>query len=122
MSERQDHLATPVVWRRTGAPVFVHAAHVDGAWWVLRRNGFPDHPLYTLFVDGAVVGDADDLRAVAPSWDLDVDRRSALTDAERDEILASLRGLGPYGAEVGQPCDGDWCPCTRLTDEYLRGG
>lgn len=121
MARRRDHLATPVVWRRTGAPVFVHAARVDGAWWVLRRNGFPDHPLYTLFVAGAVAGDTNDLRTRAPSWDLDVDRRPPLSAAERDEILASLRGLGPYGAEVGLPCDGDWCPCERLTDEYIRG-
>lgn len=121
MSERLDHLGLPVVWLRTGAPVFVHAAQVGGTWWVLRRNGFPDHPLYTLFVDGAVAGDLEDIRTRAPSWDMDVDSRPALTDAERTEILASLRGLGPYGAEAGQPCDGDWCPCERLTDEYIQG-
>jgi len=110
-----DHLARPVVWQRTGAQAFVYAARVDGTWWVLRRNGFPDHPLFTLFVDGAVVGDVQDLRTRAPSWDLDVADRPALTGPHRDEILTSLRGLGPYGSEAGQPCDGDWCGCDRLS-------
>lgn len=121
MSKRSDHVARPVLWQCTGAPVFVHAARVDDAWWVLRRNGFPDHPLYTLFVGGVVAGDVTDIRAVAPSWDMDVDHRPALTGAERDEILAALSGFGPYGAEAGRPCDGDWCPCAERTDEYLLG-
>jgi hypothetical protein len=111
MAERVDHLARPVVWRRTGAPVFVYAARVDDAWWVLRRNGFPDHPLYTLFVAGSVVGDVTDLKARAPAWD--VEDRSALSDEQRDEVLTAMRGLGPYGSEVGRPCDGDWCPCAE---------
>jgi hypothetical protein len=28
-----------------------------------------------------------------------------------------MRGLGPYGAEVGQPCDGDFCDCSARTDD-----
>ena len=103
------HLTRAVVWQRTDVPVFVHAARVDGAWWVLRLNGFPDHPPFTLFVDGVVVGDVADLRSSAPSWDLNVAGRPAATGEERDELLAPLRGLGPYGSEVGEPCDGDWC-------------
>ena len=114
-----DHLARPVEWRRTGVPVFVHAARVDGAWWVLRLNGFPDHPLFTLFVGGAVVGDVGDLRVTAPAWDVDNADRPWLTGDERDEILTLMRGLGPYGSEVDQACDGDWC-CSRRTDEYIR--
>lgn len=121
MSERVDYLARPVGWRSTDAPVFVYAARVEEAWWVLRRNGFPDHPLFTLFVAGVVVGDVQDLRTRAPAWDLAVADRPALTGEERGEVLMSLRGLGPYGSEVGQPCDGDWCPCARLTDDYIRG-
>lgn len=109
-----------VVWRSTGAPVFGHAARVDDTWWVLRRNGFPDHPLFTLFVDGTAVGDVEDLRTRAPGWDLDIITRPALAGVQRDEVLATMRGLGPYGSEQGHPCDGDWCPCTRLTDDYIR--
>lgn len=118
MADRVDYLARPIEWRRTDAPAFVFAARMDDAWWVLRLNGFPDHPLYTLFVAGVVVGDVEDLRIVAPAWDLSGER--TLSAGERDEVLTLMRGLGPYGAEVGQPCDGDWCPCTRLTDEYIR--
>lgn len=121
MSQRQDHVTTPVAWRCTGARVFVHAAQVDGAWWALRHNGFPDHPRYTLFVDGVVAGDLNDLDTTAPSWDMDVRSRPGLTGAERDEVLGSLRGLGPYGAEAGRTCDGDWCGCDEFTDEYVRG-
>ncbi|WP_459719826.1 hypothetical protein [Actinophytocola sp. KF-1] len=112
-----EHLTRAVVWRRTGAPVFVHAARVDGAWWVLRRNSFPDHPLFTLFVAGRVAGDVNDVRARAPAWDLEVGGRPAVTEEERAELLAPLRGLGPYGSEVGRPCDGDWCSCTESTVE-----
>lgn len=106
-----EHLARAVVWQRTDERVFVHAARVDGAWWVLRLNGFPDHPLYTLFVAGAVVGDVEDLGSRAPEWDLDVTDRPAVPLEEREELLAPLRGLAPYGSEVGEPCDGDWCSC-----------
>lgn len=109
-----EHLARAVVWQRTEAPVFVLAALVDGAWWVLRLNGFPDHPPYTLFVTGAVVGDVTDLRTTAPAWDLDVAARPAVTEDERAELLAPLHGLGPYGSEKGRPCDGDWCCAGRV--------
>ena len=121
MSERADRLARPVVWRRANARVFVYAARVDQKWWVLRLNGFPDHPLFTLFIDGACVGDVRDTRNAAPAWDLEATNRPALTGEERGEVLALMRGLGPYGSEVGRPCDGDWC-CYPLTDDYIREG
>jgi hypothetical protein len=120
MTERADHVGVPVPWRCTGARVFVHAAQIDGAWWTLRHNGFPDHPMYTLFVGGVVAGDVQDVRTTAPAWDMNAVHRAPLTTAERDEVLAPLRGLGPYGAEAGLPCDGDWCGCPRNTDEYIR--
>lgn len=94
--------------------MFVYAARVDGAWWVLRRNSFPDHPLYTLFVDGVVAGDVEDLATRAPAWNRDA---AAVLDGEQlAEALAPLRGLGPYGSEVGRPCDGDWCSCAERAD------
>ena len=38
------------------------AALVDGVHWVvLRLNGFPDHTLYTMFVDGGCIFDLEDL-------------------------------------------------------------
>jgi hypothetical protein len=108
-----DYLTRPVEWRQADEAVFAYAARVDGAWWVLRRNSFPDHPLYTLFVAGVVAGDVQDLRTRAPAWDLDVTSRPALTDEQRAEALESLRGLAQYGSEVGRPCDGDWCCAER---------
>lgn len=120
MSEQADYLTRHIVWRGTGTRVFVYAARVAHAWWVLRLNEFPDHPLYTLFVDGARVGDVQDIASNAPGWDLDTARRPRLTSAELGEVLALMRGLGPYGAEIGQPCDGDWCGCERFTDDYIR--
>jgi hypothetical protein len=122
MAERMDVLARPVVWQRTNARVFVHAAWADSAWWVLRLNEFPEHPLFTLFIDGVVVGDLEDVHTTAPAWDLDADGRPGLTDAQRHAVLTLMRGLGPYGSEVGHPCDGDWCSCDRLTDAYIREG
>jgi hypothetical protein len=118
VSERLDFLARPVLWRRTDSRVFVRAARLDRAWWVLRINGFPDHPPYTLFSGGVVVGDVWDVGITAPAWELDATGRPPLTDAERREVLALMRGLGPYGSEFGLPCTGDWCPCLRFTDDY----
>jgi hypothetical protein len=122
VSELTRFLTRPVVWQHTDTRVFVHAARVDDAWWVLRLNGFPDHPLFTLFVDGVVVGDVEDIRTRAPAWDLGAAGRPALAGEQRGEILTLMRGLGPYGSEVGQPCDGDWCSCTQRTDDYIREG
>jgi hypothetical protein len=46
------------------------------------------------------------------------DHRGQPYQEERQEVLTLMRGLGPYGAEAGQPCDGDWCACDILTDEW----
>jgi hypothetical protein len=99
-------------WRRVRSRVFRYAALVDGVHRVvLRLNGFPDHPLYTMFMDGVCMFDMDlsldDHRTYEP-----------LTPEERQEVLTLMRGLGPYGAEVGQPCDGDWCAFDVLTDDF----
>ncbi|WP_327134752.1 hypothetical protein OG311_33395 [Streptomyces sp. NBC_01343] len=109
-------LPAHATWHDTGTSVFCHAVRADGRWWVLRLNHFPEHPLYTLFIDAQVVGDVDD---VPDGWRL---RPGAalpvLTAPERAEVLALMGGLGPYGAEAGAPCAGDWCTCDLLTDEY----
>ncbi len=63
-----------------------------------------------------MVGDLDDPPA---RWDLQpYARLPVLGREERTLVLEMLRGLGPYGSEAGQPCDGDWCTCSVLTDEY----
>lgn len=110
MPASTDPLARPVAWRRTGLCGFNLAASVDGQWWVLRFNGFPDHPVCTLFVDGEVVGDVHE----SQDWGED----GTLTSAERDQVRALMRDLSRYGSEVGQPCDGDWC-CAHRTVEFI---
>ncbi|MFB7946254.1 hypothetical protein ACFC6L_15190 [Kitasatospora phosalacinea] len=109
-------LPPQVAWHDTGTGVFRYAARVDGHWWVLRLNDFPEHPLYTLFVDARVIGDLDD---TPPGWHL-LPRTAlpALTEPERAEVFRLMTGLGPYAAETGTPCTGDWCTCSILTDEY----
>ncbi|MEV6583118.1 hypothetical protein AB0M92_33725 [Streptomyces sp. NPDC051582] len=109
-------LPANATWHQTGSRVFCRAARADGRWWVLRLNHFPEHPLYTLFIDAHVIGDIDD---VPDAWHLpDHAAAPALTPSERAEVLGLMAGLGPYGAEAGLPCDGDWCTCDILTDEY----
>ncbi|MEU5811015.1 hypothetical protein [Streptomyces sp. NPDC047718] len=106
------------IWHATGSNVFPHAARVEGRWWVLRLNDFPEHPLHTLFVDGRCVADVNDDLA---DWQQLADPSlPVLTAPERAEVLGLMAGLGPYGAEHGSPCDGDWCTCDLLTDDYVR--
>jgi hypothetical protein len=91
-------------WRFTGDTRFPAAARVDGHWWVLRVNGFPDHPLWTLFVDGRVRGD---VRATPAHWDLP--RRTDPPDRDAARAVAPVRHLRAYGSEVGRPCDDPVC-------------
>lgn len=94
-------------WRRTGDPYFPVAALVDGRWWVLRVNSFPDHPLWTLFVDGERRFDVDD---APPAWGRPADPSLPRLDGELvGEVLAPVEGLIAYGSEVGQPCDNPFC-------------
>ncbi|MFE5771176.1 hypothetical protein ACFQ7O_22755 [Streptomyces sp. NPDC056485] len=109
-------LPAKATWHDTGTSVFCWAARADGRWWVLRLNHFPEHPLYTLFIDARALGDIDD---VPDTWRLsDRAAHPVLTASERAGVLGLMAGLGPYGAEAGTPCDGDWCTCDMLTDEY----
>ena len=48
-------------WTRTGYKFFPYVARQSGQWWVLRLNfGFPEHDMYTLFVDAKPVVDITD--------------------------------------------------------------
>ncbi|ONH32602.1 hypothetical protein [Pseudofrankia asymbiotica] len=94
-------------WRRTGNAYFPVAAAVDGQWWVLRINSFPDHPLWTLFVNGVRRLDIDD---APPSWGEPAARSApALEPGLHAEVLNPVRGLVAYGSEVGEPCDNPFC-------------
>ncbi|MFI5718105.1 hypothetical protein [Nocardia sp. NPDC051750] len=94
-------------WRSTGNWRFPLVAEVAGEWWVLRINGFPDHDLWTLFIDGVVRGD---LTAVPAGWGkLDMWAAPTLEPALVAAVLAPVAGFAVYGSEVGQPCDGPFC-------------
>jgi hypothetical protein len=85
---------------------------VDGAWWVLRINSFPDHPLWTLFVDGRPYCDLDDLPA---GWSEVAGPPAPMLRApELREALTPVAGYLAYGSEVGRPCDNMFC-CGDLT-------
>ena len=104
------------VWLDTGTAVFRYAARIGTSWWVLRLNDFPEHPMFTLFIDAQCIGDLDDLPT---AWRIGSGEALARLDTpERAQILDLMTGLGPYGAEVGRPCTGDWCSCDALTDAY----
>lgn len=103
---RPELLARPN-WRRTGNAYFPVAALVDGRWWVLRINGFPDHPLWTLFVDGERRFDIDDAPA---AWGEPADRSApSLDDDTAERIVAPVQDFVAYGSEVGEPCDNPFC-------------
>jgi uncharacterized protein YjaG (DUF416 family) len=53
-------LARDVTWDDTGDVDFPWSAQVDGARWRVRINDFPDEPMYSLEIEGVVVGDFND--------------------------------------------------------------
>jgi hypothetical protein len=100
-------LASVLDWRRTQDAYFPAAALADGQWWVLRLNSFPDHPLWTLFVDGVSRGHSED---TPPGWGNPSDRSlPRLPAGQVETVLAPLRGLVAFGSEDGNPCDGLFC-------------
>ncbi|MEU6269930.1 hypothetical protein [Saccharopolyspora shandongensis] len=102
----QELLARPQ-WRRTGDTRFPVAATVDGRSWVLRLNSFPDHPLWTLFVDGAARFDTD---GTPSTWGQPLDNTAPPLDtATAAEVLAPIRNFAAYGSEAGDPCDNMFC-------------
>lgn len=85
-------------WHRTGYRFFPFAAEQSGRWWVLRINhGFPEHDLYTLFVDGEAVGDL-------TSTPDDASRLPVLDAATARSVVAPVSGFVDYGSEAGDPC------------------
>jgi len=104
------------VWQDTGTGVFRYAARVGTCWWVLRLNDFPEHPMFTLFIDARCIGDLDDLPR---AWRIGHGNVLAnMTSPQRTETLHLMAGLAPYGSETGQRCTSDWCTCDILTDEF----
>ncbi|MEV0645830.1 hypothetical protein AB0I28_11270 [Phytomonospora sp. NPDC050363] len=95
------------VWRETGQGRFPAALRAGGAWCVLRLNGFPDHPMWTLFVGGVPLCDLDSTPASLRS---PASRAAPPLDADEAwEAVAPISGFAAYGSERGDPCDGPWC-------------
>lgn len=90
-------------WRPTGNVYFPSAARVGDVWWVLRINGFPEHPLFTLFADGHRKYDLD----VLPHRWAQTDR--PLSHSETNSALREIQSFINYGSEVGQACDNPFC-------------
>lgn len=115
-------------WMRTGYKFFPYAAHQSGQWWVLRLNhDFPEHDLYTIFIDGRATadinGNANDERPIVASVgalqpfaddrgepELSPDVAAAIVGAVADYVV--------YGSEVGDPCD--WCDHLSAADPMER--
>lgn len=86
--------------RPTGDAHFPCAERADGRWWVVRINAFPDHPLYTVLVDGRWSADHEDR-----AWEIGLPLRPEDVVA----ALATVRGLTAFGSESGAPCECPYC-------------
>lgn len=101
-------------WRRTGNKQFPYAADQSDHWWILRANhGFPEHDMYTLFVDGQAVADitADPdhplplLASVGALHMTTPDPAIPMLDgATAEKVMVTVAGYANYGSERGDPC------------------
>lgn len=100
-------------WQRTGFRYFPYAAPRDGVWWVLRVNhGFPEHDLFTLFVDGTAVAEATPSGGSCP-FDASLTRLEPLREGREslmDPIIARaaiapVAAFADFGSEDGDTCD-----------------
>jgi hypothetical protein len=114
-------------WMRTGYKFFPYAAQHSGQWWVLRLNhGFPEHDMYTVFIDGRPAADItanpDDpsplIAGVASLKPLD--RAAAEPELDAETAAAVVKVVAPYvnyGSEHDDPCifcSEDYDPMARI--------
>lgn len=108
-----DTTARPA-WQRTGHKHFPYAAHQSGHWWVLRLNyGFPEHDLYTHFVDDQAAADITAtpdhplplLASIGALHPTDPDSAVPLLDtATATAAVSTVAKYADYGSEHGEPC------------------
>jgi hypothetical protein len=108
-----DETAQPH-WLRTGYKFFPYAAKQSGQWWVLRLNyGFPDHDMYTVFVDGRaavdITGGPDHssvlARGIASLRSYDPAAAEPTLDADTAAtVVGSVSRYVDYGSEHDDPC------------------
>ncbi len=105
---------TRPTWRRTGHKHFPYAAQQSGHWWILRANyGFPEHDMYTLFVDDQAVADVTagpdhPLPLLASIGILNMTHPDPaipmLDDDTVTEVVSTVASYADYGSEHGDPC------------------
>ena len=113
-------------WLRTGYKFFPYAAQQSGHWWVLRLNvGFPEHDLYTVFVDGSATADitagADNPSPLVASVGALKPADPSAVEVQLDPETAAtvVQAVAPYvnyGSEHDDPCifcSEDYDPMTR---------
>ena len=101
-------------WLRTGYKFFPYAAQESGQWWVLRLNyGFPEHDMYTLFVDGRpavdITGSADHssalVRGIATLRWADPGATEPTLEADTAAtVVQTVARYVAYGSEHDDPC------------------
>lgn len=101
-------------WLHTGYKFFPYAAIHDDRWWILRLNyGFPEHDLYTLFINGKYVADITGDRAskiplVASIGSLQAEvpemSEAALDSVTASTVVGTVAQYVNYGSERGEPC------------------
>jgi hypothetical protein len=114
-------------WLRTGYKFFPYAAHHSGQWWVLRLNhGYPEHDLYTLFIDGSPAADItanpdDPSPLIAGVGSLKpFDSAAAEPQLDAETAAAVVQAVSPYvnyGSEHDDPCifcSEDYDPMARI--------
>lgn len=101
-------------WLRTGYKFFPYAAMRSGKWWVLRFNyGFPEHDLYTLFIDGDCAGDiTGDMTSKIPlvasigalKPELSTTDEPTLDPDTAASVITAVASYVNYGSERNDPC------------------
>jgi hypothetical protein len=120
--------AARLQWSRTGYTFFPYAVNYCGQWWVLRLNhGFPEHDIYTVFIDARPAGDitantGDPSPLVASVVSLKpFDRVAAEPELDTETAAAVVQAVSRYvnyGSERDDPCllcSQDYDPMTRIS-------
>lgn len=55
-----NYLNTPVNWVKTSHAEYPYQVEIQGQVWQIRINDFPAEPMYTLLIEGKVIGSFDE--------------------------------------------------------------
>lgn len=115
-------------WLATGFKFFPYAARQGDHWWVLRVNyDFPEHDLYTVFIDGKATADVTGSRESPVPFVASVGVLTPFTAVPAEPLMpqeeaeAVVRPCTPfvvYASEIGDPCD--WCEHLAAADPLER--